>query len=392
MGALQPIATNINKYSYISKALEVFIIKVLQIISGNDNGGGGNHVLNLSYYSKNKFQCIIGTIGRGSLYDRAKELNIKVVKFEGKPAFNNSVISYIKDNNIDLVDFHGAKAFFMHYFLKSKLLIPSVATIHSNYKKDFLNSKFKQVFFTPLSIKGLKSFDYYICVSKYLKKLLEEDNFKGEKFVVNNGINYNSIEIHETREEIRQKYNIKEENFVYVNVARMHPIKNHIGLIEAFGKLRKDLKDIKLILVGDGELENALKEKVNKLGLSEDVIFTGFRKDSLDFVNASDISILTSFSEGGAPPLVVLESAALKKTFICSKVGDMEEIINEERGFLVNPNLSEDIYNKMKKAYHKREELNIMGQNLYTFIKEKYSIESFCSEYHSAYKKILLNR
>jgi glycosyltransferase involved in cell wall biosynthesis len=347
--------------------------------------------LNLSYYSKDKFQCVIGAVGDGPLYDKACEMGIEVVKFGNKSAYNGEILKYIRKNNIDVINFHGAKAFFMHCFLRNKLEAPSVATIHSNYKKDFLNSKFKHIFFTPLSIKGLRSFNYYICVSKYIKNLLESDKFKGEKFIVNNGVAFSSIKVDQPKESLRHKYNIGEEDFVYVCVARMHPIKNHSILIDAFSRLRKELQDVKLILVGDGELEEKIKEKVKAISLDEDIVFTGFSEKSIDFVNAADISILTSLSEGGSPPLVVLESSAVKKPFICSKVGDIEETINRENGFLVDPTSVEDIYIKMKEAYNKKEQLNIMGQNLYEDVKNKYSMNSFCGGYYDAYKQILMD-
>lgn len=372
--------------------MEVFAIKALQIISGNDNGGGSNHVLNLSIYSKNRFHCTIGAIGGGPLYEKAKLLDIDVVQFQKNSVYNGEILNYIRKNNIDVVNFHGAKAFFMHAFLKNKLKIPSVATIHSNYRKDFLNNKFKKIFFTPLSIMGLKSFKYLICMSKYIKNLTEKDKLMGKKFLVNNGIDYNSIRITKSREYIRKFYSINDTDFVYVNVARMHPIKNHVNLIQAFGKLKKQNKDIKLILAGDGEREKEIKELIKKMGLCKDIITTGFVNDPVNYVNASEISILTSFSEGGSPPLVVLESAALKKAFICSRVGDIEETLNSERGFLVNPNSVDDIYAKMKEAYSKRENIKVMGENLYNFVMKQYSMNSFCDQYYNAYKEILLGK
>lgn len=367
----------------------MFKIKVLQVISGNDNGGGANHLLNLAYYSKDKFHCIIGAIGRGALYDNGKKRGLDVIQFNGKFPYKDEILEYVKKNNIDIVNFHGAKAFFMHYFLKNKLTIPSVATIHSDYRKDFLNSKLKHMFFTPLSIKGLKSFNNYICVSNHIKSLVEKDNFQGQKFLINNGIDYNSVKIYESREKIRSQYNIESDDFVYVNVARMHPIKNHFNLIEAFNKLKKEIGNVKLFLVGEGELEEKVKEKISNLALNNDIIPTGFKKNSIDFVAASDVSILTSFSEGGSPPLVVLESAAVGKPFICSIVADIKETINEERGFLVNPYSVEDIYSKMKEAYEKKEQLITIGCNLHNFVKEQYSMDNFCNGYYKAYTKIL---
>lgn len=68
----------------------------------------------------------------------------------------------------------------MHYFLKNKINIPAVATVHSDFRKDFLNSKIKYKIFTPLSKAGLKSFGNYICVSDYIKDILDEENFRGK--------------------------------------------------------------------------------------------------------------------------------------------------------------------------------------------------------------------
>lgn len=59
-------------------------IKVLQIITGNDIGGGGKHVLSLCYYSKDLFHTVLGCIGEGPLYDKAKDLGIKTTLFSSK--------------------------------------------------------------------------------------------------------------------------------------------------------------------------------------------------------------------------------------------------------------------------------------------------------------------
>ncbi|WPC44839.1 glycosyltransferase family 4 protein [Clostridium sp. JS66] len=365
-------------------------IKVLQIISGNDNGGGGKHVLNLCVYSKGKFDTVIGCIGKGELYDNARNMGIQVILIESLR--NNQICDYVKENNVDIINFHGAKAFFMHYLMRKKLSKPCAATVHSDYRYDFLNNKLKYLFFTPLSKLGLKSFPYYICVSKYIKKLLEQSNFTGKKTVVNNGIDLEEINILNDRDKIRNKYDISKEDFVYVMVARMHPIKNHLLCIEAFNKLNNEYPNTKLLLIGDGELKAVLEEKCNQLSIKDKVIFAGFQSNVVDFINASDISILTSFNEGGSPPIVILESGAAKRAAICSDVGDINECINDETGFLIDPKSVEDIYLKMKSAYENKAALKNKGQNLYELVKKQYSMNTFCNGYYNFYKQILSQR
>ncbi|MBY6951629.1 glycosyltransferase family 4 protein [Clostridium botulinum] len=364
-------------------------IKVLQIITGNDIGGGGKHVLSLCYYSKDLFHTVLGCIGEGSLYDKAKDLGIKTTLFSSKCFLNKEIEEYIKNNNIDIANFHGAKAFFTHYFINKKLNIPTVATVHSNYREDFLNNKLKYHLFTPLSIKGIKSFNNHICVSNYIKDILNKDNIKSKKFIVNNGIDLNYYKDKKTYNNLKKELSIEEKDFVYIMIARMHPIKNHNLLIEAFYKLKKEYKNVKLILLGDGVEEENLKGKVDKLNLNDNIIFLGFEENIEDYIKISDISILTSLNEGGAPPLVILESGIQKVPVIASNVGDISYTINKNTGFLIDPTSVHDIYDKMKEAYSNKNKLHTLGENLYNTVINKYSMESFCKSYYECYKNLI---
>ena len=172
-------------------------------------------------------------------------------------------------------------------------------------------------------------------------------------------------------------------------IARMHPIKNHNLLIEAFYKLEQEYKNVKLLLLGDGVEEENLKEKVDKLNLNSNIIFLGFKENIEDYIEIADISILTSLNEGGAPPLVILESGIKKVPVIASDVGDIPYTINKDNGFLIDPTSAHDIYDKMKEAYNNKNQLHILGENLYDTVINKYSIESFSQSYYECYKNLI---
>jgi len=367
----------------------VIYINILQVISGNDNGGGANHVINICKSNISDMKSSILCIGSGPLSEKAKLNNIPVYISSFSELIKGKLVKVIKENHIDIVNFHGAKSNFLYGFIKNKINIPVTVTIHSDYRYDFLNSNWKKYIYTPLSKWGLNKFKNYICVSNNLKELLEKNNFLGNKYVVENGINIEKFNGHKNKENIRSKYNIDNNDFVYIVIARMHPIKNHDILIDAFKKCSLELHDIKLVLVGDGPLMESLKMKVDALGLNDKVIFTGFKDNPMDFINAADISILPSLSEGGAPPLVILESALVKKTVICSDVSDMKNIINKNNGFLINPLSVEDIYLKMKEAYINKDVLALKGNNLFNLVKERFDIENFWKIYYETYKIIL---
>lgn len=370
-------------------SIGVIFINILQVITGNDNGGGGNHVINICLNNISEMKCSLCLIGDGALYEKAKELKIPVTYYSFKELLCGKLIEHIEKNKIDIINFHGAKANFLYFMIAHKIKAPCVVTIHSDYRYDFINSKLKKIFFTPLSILGLKKYKNYICVSQHLKNLISKNNFKGNKYVIPNGISLEKVSLKQDRNSIRNMYNISKNEFLYSMVGRMHPIKNHEGLIDAFFKLQIEIKDVKLMLLGFGDLEERLKEKVEKLNIQDKVIFTGFKEDILDYINASDIGVLTSFSEGGAPPLAVLETALMRKTIICSKVGDMESIISENDGFLVNPYDVNDIYDKIRYAYMNRYKLELMGENLYNKVKHEFSLDNFWRRYFEVYSKIL---
>ncbi|MHC1720685.1 MAG: glycosyltransferase family 4 protein [Clostridiaceae bacterium] len=359
-------------------------MKVLHIISGNDDGGGCKHLINLCTNSKEFMECTIGCIGTGPLPEKARAKGVETVLFDIRSFFGQEALDYIAAKRFDIVNFHGAKAFLMRKLLGNRLHIPSVATVHSNYKQDFLNSKFKNIVYTPLSIMGLNSFDYFICVSCYIKKLMDVDGIEGRRFVIPNGIDLEGCIVEKDAESVRRELGINKDDFVYIMIARFHPVKNHATLIKAFAKLCDELKNVKLVLVGEGECRGKLQEEAGP-----GVIFTGYQENVIDLINASDISVLTSFSEGGALPLVILESAALKKTVVASSVSDMPYSINGGNGFLTDPNSEEDIYLKLKEAYLHQDRLKTMGENLYNYVKEKYSMDKFCKNYFNAYKTII---
>ena len=363
-------------------------IKVLHIISGNDNGGGGNHVINIcSKFNKN-FENIIGCIGEGPLYSKVKVMDISFKLFS-KKLNNDELVHFIRTNSISIVNFHGAKPFLIHLILKRKIELPTVAVVHSDFRYDFLNSKIKYFIFTPLSILGLKSFNNYICVSNNLKRLLEEKKISGNKSVVNNGIDIKGNRIMISPEDIRNSLDLNEKDFVYVMVAMFHPIKNHKEVIMGFKKISDEFHDVKLLLVGDGDLRDELEQLIVELKLEKKVVMAGNVSNPVDYINSASISVLASLSEGGAPPLTVLESGIVNKSLIYTEVGDLEIILDENSGYKIKYHNSENVYEAMKEVYLDRSNLKVKGENLHNIVINEFTIQNFWKKYFDIYKNIL---
>lgn len=134
------------------------------------------------------------------------------------------------------------------------------------------------------------------------------------------------------------------EPFVFLNVASFLPIKNHIALLAAFRKTRKLYKnkfEVKLMLVGDGPLRNAIESRA-----PEGVVFCGtIPHNKLPGVyRQSDAFVLPSKSEGH--PWSLLEAMSCGIPSIASSVGGVPETIQDPE-FLINPWSVEDIMMKM---------------------------------------------
>lgn len=333
---------------------------------------------------------MIGCINTGVLYDDAGSLGIERVLFKQSSRFNLGVIRdierFIRDNNIDIINFHGANPNYMHRHLKGMLSIPAVTTVHSDYRYDFSNNRIKYLLFTPVNSLCLREFHNFICVSKRILLTLEKRRFRGRKYVVGNGID-TEAKVIKGRDEIRRELGIPSDAFVYTMVARLHPVKNHLSAVAAFKRLQGIRKNARLLLVGGGDFEDRIRSLVNKLSLEPYVYFTGHKQNPIDYVNAGDINILTSFNE--TFPIVILEGALVGKSAICSDVGDVRDIIDDNTGFLVDPNSPQDIYEKMEQAYSKRSLLDDMGSRLNRSVIDNYTIEKFCLRYYDAYLKIL---
>ena len=113
------------------------------------------------------------------------------------------------------------------------------------------------------------------------------------------------------RQEVRAELRL-DGKFVVGHVGRFFPQKNHSFLVDIFAEIAKRAPDAVLLLVGGGELDDALmnriKEKVNTLRLSDRVIFTGVRSDVERMLQAFDVFVLPSLYEG--LPVVMIEAQA----------------------------------------------------------------------------------
>ena len=115
----------------------------------------------------------------------------------------------------------------------------------------------------------------------------------------------------EKADKVKKEFGI-ENKFVVGHVGRFNPQKNHEFLIAVFNEVKKVKQDSVLILVGDGDLRPGIEQKVQDLGLSEKVIFTGVRSDVNDLMQGMDAFLFPSLYEGLPVTMVEAQASGLK--------------------------------------------------------------------------------
>ena len=154
--------------------------------------------------------------------------------------------------------------------------------------------------------------DFFACSEAAGRYLFKQKEFK----VLNNAIDSKKfIANQETRQAIKEELAL-ERKFVVGHVGRLHPQKNHMFLLDIFWEIKQLKENAVLLLVGTGELEKQIREKVSRLGLEQNVIFLRNRKDMYRIYQAMDIFVFPSLFEGLG--IVAIEAQASGIPAICS--------------------------------------------------------------------------
>ena len=160
--------------------------------------------------------------------------------------------------------------------------------------------------------------------------------------------------------------------------------KNISGIIKAFDVFNKSNPKIKLKIAGGGSDEKDIKNLVNQLNLNEQVIFLGRVPASIlcEEFNRSFAGIL--FSNYENLPCVIVEAFACGTPFISTNVGGINEIINFERGILIEPNSEEQLLLAMSKAITTSWDRNKIRH----YAEQNFSEEFIGKEFNKVYNSI----
>lgn len=198
-----------------------------------------------------------------------------------------------------------------------------------------------------------------------------------EKFDISKKIQY--------REDIRKKYGLTEESFVYGFVGRITRDKGVNELLGAFKKLSENNPNIYLMMVGTTENDFTVDEDLFAWSKkSNHVVYTGFTDVVEQYLSAMDTYILPSYREGFG--MGVIEAEAMGVPVIVSDIpGPVDAMIQNETGFVVKKGSIERLVNAMEQLYENENIREEYGRNAYNLASTKF-------EQKELFNKILLDR
>lgn len=200
----------------------------------------------------------------------------------------------------------------------------------------------------------------------------------GKKFTERNG--YEKIAL-------RHKLNFKESDFILLYVAEFIPRKNHTFLLESLPKLTEKCPNLIYAFAGKGVLYDSMKDLSEKLGVSKNVKFLGFRNDVEDLAAIADIGISSSKHEGLG--LGLAEEMLCGVPIVATEdKGHREMIIQGENGFLFEQGNQDQFVGYIEDIYKNPELHQSLSDNAKKTAKE-FLIENSLESMIKIYKKHL---
>ncbi len=188
--------------------------------------------------------------------------------------------------------------------------------------------------------------------------------------------------------ETRKKLGLKKNSLCIGTVGSLRPVKNHSLLVNACKAILPHFDDVEVLIVGEGPLESQLKQEVKTFGFSGKIHFAGIQPNIPEVLNALDIFVLTSLSEG--MPNVVLEAMACGIPVLATSVGGVPEIIeNGQNGILVASEDKSNLIQAITELLNDQDKRCAIGMEGRKKVLSEFSLKKMVSEYQVLYESLL---
>lgn len=327
------------------------MINIIYLVSRLKPAGPINQALNLlTGYDKQQVKALLVTLfdEEGKTWkQRFEEKDIEIIclnsdhKFLSKAAHKLDQI--INERGVQVVHSSGLSADIVNSMLKSPIL--KVTTIRSHIGDLGEAKPFIARLYTRWRFKqNLKRMDVLVGCSYALQKSTEKD-LGAKCSCVQNGVDidkYTPILPHQKRK-LRELLGIPQNKLILLTVGVLYKRKQTLFLTNVY--LKANLPDSVLVIVGDGEEYDALKEIAKE---HDNILMVGRKDDPCEYYQCADVFLSASLAEG--LPNAVLEAMACGLPVLLSDIEPHSEILKEdpEAGALFKCGDSDDLFSGIR--------------------------------------------
>ena len=206
--------------------------------------------------------------------------------------------------------------------------------------------------------------------------------------IIRGGVELPRAFTQEERRGQRARLGAEDGHFLVGCVGNFRPMKRQDLLIDAFARLLPGHPQLRLVLIGDGELRPQIERQIAHLGLGERVVLFGSASDLPPLYNAFDLFVQASNSE--ALPNVLLEASAAALPIVATAAGGSGELVHDgETGLLVPVDDLASLTTAMERAVDDSDLRWRMRTAARRLVECDYGMDRFVGEYAQLYRERL---
>lgn len=290
----------------------------------------------------------------------------------------------MKQNHYDFAHFFGYPGAWQGYWLLQRYQLPYLISLRG-VEVPFYNPRFRLIdyLYRPLVSRLWQKALAVVTNSQGLADLAKQTNSRLKYQIIPNGVDTDFFKPFAEKQKFK-KFTITAGGTILGRKKGLN------YLIEAFAELAKNIKDVELLLIGEGDLQTKLQEQAEELGVSKQIIFVGRRDKNWlkENLGKCHIFCLPSLNEGMSN--ATLEAMACGLPIVITPVGGSQELL-EGNGYLVPKFNALEIANKLELLYadsQLRIKMGKMSRNL----AEKMSWQKVGEKYREVYENFGANQ
>ncbi|MBE6623259.1 MAG: glycosyltransferase [Ruminococcaceae bacterium] len=360
-------------------------MNILYLLNYAGKGGTEKYVRDLvSEYNGSKANCYFAYNEDGLLREQLEDMGVSCFRLPMKNVLDlraaRLLAKYCKENGIDIIHTQFPRENVIAVL--SKLFNKKIKVFNTNHLI-MTQGAFWKIINKIISPFNEKVFAVCNCG----KDVLISNGVKKEKIEVV----FNGIKIAEKNTStLRNELGIADNTYVISTLTRYSAEKGLHFLVDTVDEMKKrNIEDFAFVVAGDGPLYDEISDKIDSLGLRDNIYQLGYRTDTQNILCASDLFVNLSSTE--ALSFAIIEALSFGIPVVATNVGGTVDIINDKTacGVLVEYGDVKSCADEIVKYMCDKDKYETSSQNAFACVKEHFDIQNVFNKVYDCYEKAI---